>query len=151
MLLFEKDNKIKQLKLHILRVRGKCPWERKHTHYLMAFILKPICRVCACLKYTVSMNRKGASFCLQSSANQFTILLKLFYFSKIYILILLHGRMIFILICQQLHRLFFLACWIQRTTLVKLLIKKRIQISISILQKRYFLQGLVQYHLLYTV
>lgn len=99
MLLFEKDNKIKQLKLHILRVRGKCPWERKHPHYLMAFILKPICRVCACLKYTVFMNRKGASFCLQWSVNQFTILLKLFYFSKIYILIFLHGRMIFILIC----------------------------------------------------
>lgn len=114
MLLFENDNKIKQLKLHILRVRGKCRWERKNTHYLMAFILKPICRVCACLKYTVSMNRKGASFCLQWSVKQFTILLKLLYFSKLYILILLHRRILFILIVSNYVDYFFLACWIQK-------------------------------------
>ena len=39
MLLYENDNKIKQLKLHVLRVRGKCRWKRKCTHYLTAFIL----------------------------------------------------------------------------------------------------------------
>lgn len=38
MLLFENDNKIKQLKLLVLRVRGKWRQERKHTHYLTAFI-----------------------------------------------------------------------------------------------------------------
>lgn len=78
MLLFENDNKIKQLKLHVLSVRGKCQWERKCTLYLMAFILKPICRIPACLKYTVSMKGKRASFCLQQSIYQFTVLLNSF-------------------------------------------------------------------------
>lgn len=58
MLLFENDNKIKQLKLHILSVRGKCQWERKCTLYLIAFIEKPICRILACLKHIVSMKGK---------------------------------------------------------------------------------------------
>lgn len=64
MLLFENHNKIKQPKLHIISVRENVSG-KGDALYLLAFSLKQICRVFACLKHTVFMKGKAAIFCLQ--------------------------------------------------------------------------------------